>query len=74
MHDKFSVDLAVRKLCRRKKLSIKGFSQRLGKSYWCVRNTLKRDSTTVATCEEYANALGVTLPELISEGYIEKPW
>lgn len=68
--DKFSFDLAVRKLMRQQRMKQTQMAVCLGVTRRTVSDTIRRGQPTIATCEKYAAALGVTLPELIREGYI----
>lgn len=69
MAEKFSLNLAVRKLSRRRGLSVNQIAANLGVKERVVYQTLKHDSPTMATCERYAEVLGVPLLQLITEGY-----
>lgn len=66
---RFCFDLAVRKLMRQRRMKQTELARALGVSRRTVSDTICRGHPTVTTCEKYAAVLGVTLPELISEGY-----
>jgi transcriptional regulator with XRE-family HTH domain len=70
MKSNFSFNLAVRKLMRRQKMKQTEMASMLGVTARTVSDTISRGQPTITTCEKYAAALGVTLTELISEGYI----
>lgn len=68
--EKFSLDLAVRKVARRKGVRMVEIARRIDRCMRTVQKTLKHNAPTIATAERYAEALGVTLQELIVEGYV----
>lgn len=65
----FSFDLAVRKLMRRQHIKQTQMAEKLGVKRGTVSDTIRRGQPTIATCEKDAAVLGVTLSELINEGY-----
>ncbi|WP_277973400.1 helix-turn-helix domain-containing protein [Pantoea agglomerans] len=73
MNKKFSLNLAVRKICRQRGLSIHQFALKCGDKQRAVYQNINRDSPSIATCERYADALGVSLVQLVSEGYVKPP-
>lgn len=73
MTEKFSLNLAVRKLCRKHGMSIHQLAVKCGDKQRAVYQNINRDSPSIATCERYADALGVSLLQLVSEGYVKPP-
>lgn len=71
MSEKFSLNLAVRKLCRKNCISIQQLAVKCGDKQRAIYQNINRDSPSIATCERYADALGVSLVELVSEGYVK---
>lgn len=67
--NKFSFDLAVLKVMRQKHIKQTQLAAALGVTRRTLFNTIKRGRPTIATCERYAEALGVSLPDFIREGY-----
>lgn len=61
--------MAVRKLCRKHGMSIHQLAVKCGDKQRTIYQNINRDSPSIATCERYANALGVSLIQLIGEGY-----
>ncbi|WP_425523568.1 helix-turn-helix domain-containing protein [Erwinia phyllosphaerae] len=54
---------------RRKRIKQTQLAAALNISHGTVHKTILRGQPSVSTCERYAEALGVSLPELIKEGY-----
>ncbi|MDC7868836.1 hypothetical protein TH60_05840 [Pantoea ananatis] len=73
MTEKFSLNLAVRKLCRKNGLSVHQLAVNCGDKQRAVYQNINRDSPSIATCEKYADALGVSLVELVRAGYVKPP-
>lgn len=72
MSEKFSLNLAVRKLCRKHGMSIHQLAVKCGDKQRAIYQNINRDSPSIATCERYADALSVPLIQLISEGYAKQ--
>jgi len=68
-YPKFSLNLAVRKRCNQEGIRLSQFAQRAGISATVLYDMLYHDSPSIATCERCARGFGITLPELIREGY-----
>lgn len=69
MKYKFSLSLAVRKLCRRQGLYLSQFSERAAISKSTLQDAMKTNSPRLETCERCAEGFGLTLAEFIAEGY-----
>lgn len=69
MKPKFSLSLAVRKLCRRQGLYLSQFSERAAISKSTLQDAMKTNSPKLETCERCAAGFGLTLAEFIAEGY-----
>lgn len=69
MKYKFSLSLAVRKLCRRQGLYLSQFSERAAISKSTLQDAMKTNSPRLETCERCAAGFGLTLAEFIAEGY-----
>lgn len=69
MKYKFSLSLAVRKLCRRQGLYLSQFSERAAISKSTLQDAMKTNSPKLETCERCAEGFGLTLAEFIAEGY-----
>ena len=69
MTNKFSLSLAVRKLCRRQGLYLSQFSERAAISKSTLQDAMKTNSPKLETCERCAAGFGLTLAEFIAEGY-----
>jgi len=69
MKYKFSLSLAVRKLCRRQGLYLSQFSERAAISKSTLQDAMKYNSPKLETCERCAAGFGLTLAEFIAEGY-----
>lgn len=69
MRAKFSLSLAVRKLCRRQGLYLSQFSERAAISKSTLQDAMKTNSPKLETCERCAAGFGLTLAEFIAEGY-----
>jgi len=69
MKAKFSLSLAVRKLCRRRGLYLSQFSEQEAISKSTLQDAMKTNSPKVETCERCAAGFGLTLAEFIAEGY-----
>ncbi|WP_405423693.1 hypothetical protein [Pantoea stewartii] len=69
MKAKFSLSLAVRKLCRRRGLYLSQFSEQAAISKSTLQDAMKTNSPKLETCERCAAGFGLTLAEFIAEGY-----
>lgn len=67
--NKFSINLAIHRLCRRNGISINKFSQQSGINKGTVAYIMKTDSPRLDTCERFAAAFGLPLDQFIREGY-----
>ena len=61
MKYKFSLSLAVRKLCRRQGLYLSQFSERAAISKSTLQDAMKTNSPRLETCERCAAGFGLTL-------------
>ncbi|WP_432413845.1 helix-turn-helix domain-containing protein [Pantoea allii] len=69
MRAKFSLSLAVRKLCRRQGLYLNQFAKKAAISKSTLHEAMKYNSPKLETCERCAEGFGLTLAEFIAEGY-----
>lgn len=69
MKYKFSLSLAVRKLCRRRGLYLNQFAEQAAISKSTLQDAMKYNSPRLETCERCAEGFGLTLAEFIAEGY-----
>jgi transcriptional regulator with XRE-family HTH domain len=69
MTEKFSMNLAVRKICRRRGLDVSKFARGAGLSQSMLYQAMRKDTPSLCTLERCAEGFGMTLPELIAEGY-----
>jgi len=69
MKYKFSLSLAVRKLCRRQGLYLNQFAKKAAISKSTLHEAMKYNSPKLETCERCAAGFGLTLAEFIAEGY-----
>jgi len=69
MKYKFSLSLAVRKLCRRQGLYLSQFAKKAAISKSTLHEAMKTNSPKLETCERCAAGFGLTLAEFIAEGY-----
>lgn len=67
---KFDFNLAVRKVALQQGITLSEISRRRGTKIRTVHETLAHNQPTLATVEDYAKVLGLSLAELIHEGYI----
>lgn len=69
MTEKFSMNLAVRKICRRRGLDVSKFARSAGLSKSMLYQAMRKDTSSLSTLERCAERFGMTLPEFIAEGY-----
>ncbi|NRH22917.1 helix-turn-helix domain-containing protein [Pantoea stewartii] len=69
MKYKFSLSLAVRKLCRRQGLYLSQFAERASISKSTLQDAMKSNSPKLETCERSAAGFSIPLAEFIAEGY-----
>lgn len=66
----FDFNLAVRKVALQQGITLTEISRRRGTKIRVTHETLAHNRPTLATVEDYAKVLGLSLAELIHEGYI----
>lgn len=66
----FSLNLAVRKVARRQGIDLAEIARRRGVRVRAVHGALRNDNPNMSTVQGFAEALGLSLAELIQEGYI----
>lgn len=69
MSEKFSMNLAVRKICRRRCIDISKYARSAGLSQSMLYQTMRKDTPNLSTLERCAAGFGMSLSDFIAEGY-----